>query len=283
MKRRGSYFQFNNRNINFGKYSAWQRAPRLDEFRGESKTWKVWPQKPTSPAATSSFAAVNPRQPFIPKPPVNLIITIPNFSGACPPDLFEFRNSSAKSVKFTTSAPASAFPQSSSCLPAIKDAIAGPMKSNEIEINDDVQYLFTVQTKGGELVEVVDLSEDLEGPNCSDFRASDQLLPSNSIASSDVKECSNDRRIPKMPEKEAVPISEKQNAAQRKGLKRKKSSEDLHCDICESEYEFVRSRGEEIFKARCGHVFCQLCLKELDPYKCPYCNIYLQKLFKVFL
>ncbi|GBO04332.1 hypothetical protein AVEN_150387-1 [Araneus ventricosus] len=104
-----------NRNINLGKYFAWQRAPRLDEIRGVSKTCKVWPQKPAS-----SFAEVNRRQPFIPKPPVNLIITIPNFSGVCSPDVFVFRNSSAKSVKFTTSVPASVFPQSS-CLPANRD------------------------------------------------------------------------------------------------------------------------------------------------------------------
>ncbi|GBN62096.1 hypothetical protein AVEN_238126-1, partial [Araneus ventricosus] len=49
------------------------------------------------------------------------------------------------------------------------------------------------------------------GPSCSDFRASGQLLPSNSIASSDVKERSNDGMIPKMPAKETVPSSEKQS------------------------------------------------------------------------
>ncbi|GBM47780.1 hypothetical protein AVEN_260066-1 [Araneus ventricosus] len=147
-------------NINLGKYFAWQRVPRLDEFCGVLKTCKVWPQKSISPAATPSFAEVNPRQPFIPKPPVNLIITIPNFSGVCPPDVFVFRNSSAKSVKFTPSAPASVFPQSS-CLSA-NNVRSRPMKSNETEINDDIQYLYTVQTKGGELVEVVDLLEDSE-------------------------------------------------------------------------------------------------------------------------
>ncbi|CAL1295639.1 unnamed protein product [Larinioides sclopetarius] len=266
-----SRIHLNNRYSNFG----W------NEFRRQSKTWKTWLRKPGSQAATSSFGA---RQPFNPKPPVNLVITIPNFSGAHAPDLFVFRDSSAKSVKFA-SAPASDLPESS-CFSANKDVESNRLISYGTETDDDdVQYLYTVQTRGGEHVEFVDLSEDSEfqSSNCADnFGASDHHFSSNNTTSSDVEECSNDRIILEIP-KETDPSSEKQNAAYRRGYKRKKPCEDLLCDICEREYWFVRSRGQEIFKARCGHMFCQQCLKGLDPYKCPECNIYLQKLFKVFL
>ncbi|GFU39354.1 RING-type domain-containing protein [Nephila pilipes] len=148
------------------------------------------------------------------------------------------------------------------------------------EKNEEVKYLYTVQATGEKLVELVDLSEDSQVHTCNSdsqriLRSGKCIYDPGKYLTSNASKSFSRGNFQMLSQQSTISsISEKdiKYPTFNKGVKRKISSEELFCNSCEDDYELINSRGEKLFKSKCGHLFCTPCLKKLNPYECTECE-----------